>query len=186
MDPLIGALHDEKYGVRSGAAKTLGEIRDARAVEPLIGALHDENDDVRLWAAEALGKIRDARAVEPLVPLMLDRSPYTRNSAARALRDIGGGRATDALVSACKAGNVQVAAAVYDFFVGRGEAGTEATLVNALSKYGNTQMAVLFLNCGNHELERAAQTWASKHGYRIVPGGKAGAHWRSGTSRQEK
>ena len=67
VDPLIQALQDKDYQVRSRAAYTLGEIEDDRAVEPLIQALSDEEWVVRGNAAEALGKIKDERAVEPLI-----------------------------------------------------------------------------------------------------------------------
>ena len=43
MEPLIAALKDENPGVRTEAAKALGEIGDARAVQPLIEALKAED-----------------------------------------------------------------------------------------------------------------------------------------------
>jgi HEAT repeat protein len=67
VEPLIRAMRDSNANVRSRAAWTLGEIRDARAVEPLIRALKDECDDVRGVSADALGKIGDTRAVKPLI-----------------------------------------------------------------------------------------------------------------------
>lgn len=57
----------KKIGVRISAARTLGKIGDARAVEPLIQALKEDSDwSVRHEAVEALGEIGDAREIEPL------------------------------------------------------------------------------------------------------------------------
>jgi hypothetical protein len=119
VEPLIAALGDDDYGVRILAAKTLGELHDARAVEPLlaslgdeqnaagqavakalvtfgepvveplIGALGDRNGSVRYYAAMALGELGDDRAVEPLVGLLRDREGSVRWEALLALRDLG-------------------------------------------------------------------------------------------------
>jgi HEAT repeats len=60
VDELIVALNDENPKVRKGAAESLGEIADERAVEPLAHALTDTDAEVRLNAALALGMIGDA------------------------------------------------------------------------------------------------------------------------------
>jgi HEAT repeat protein len=64
VEPLIGALSDDKTWVRRSAVEALGEIGDSRAVEPLIKALEDEDPDGRLAdedvhdaAKEALKKL---------------------------------------------------------------------------------------------------------------------------------
>ena len=62
--------------LRSLAAKALGQIGDAHAVEPLVAALQDKDSDVRLKAAEALGRIGDAHAVEPLSAALRDEDRY--------------------------------------------------------------------------------------------------------------
>ena len=54
MEPLIAALKDENEYVREAAARTLGEIKDPRAVQPLIDALQDKKWFVGRTAAEAL------------------------------------------------------------------------------------------------------------------------------------
>ena len=58
-------------GCRQAAARALGELRDARAVDALVQCLKTHNissydDHTRRFAAEALGKIRDPRAIKPL------------------------------------------------------------------------------------------------------------------------
>ncbi|MGB9872500.1 MAG: HEAT repeat domain-containing protein, partial [Anaerolineae bacterium] len=55
---LIKALGYEKdWEIRRDAARALGELKDARAVEPLIAALKDKDSDVREAAAEALDRL---------------------------------------------------------------------------------------------------------------------------------
>jgi len=54
-------LHLDVVGsdvARAGAARALGEIKDARAVEPLTQALEDVDEEVREAAKEALEKIK--------------------------------------------------------------------------------------------------------------------------------
>jgi len=74
VEPLIIALNDRDFFVRTEAARALGRIGDPRAVEPLIIALNDKELVVRINAAIALGKISDPHAVEPLVSLRKDSS----------------------------------------------------------------------------------------------------------------
>jgi len=89
VDGLIKALKDKDSNVRCDAARVLGVIKDARAVEPLIQALNDrESADVRCNAAEALGKIGDSRAVEPLVQVLKGGGSYVTQSAAEALHKL--------------------------------------------------------------------------------------------------
>lgn len=71
VDGLIRALkNEEDRDVRRSAAKALGRIGGARAVEPLIEALR-----VKGWvqeaAVDALGNIGDARAAEPLIAYLM-------------------------------------------------------------------------------------------------------------------
>ena len=71
VEPLIKALGDEKWAVRSSAADALGMIGDERAVEPLSKTLK-ENDPkgnsfyVRVSSADALGKIGGTLAFNSL------------------------------------------------------------------------------------------------------------------------
>lgn len=59
VEPLIVTLKDKDPAIRISAARVLGEIKDARAVEPLTQALKDEtNVDVRRSIKKALKKIK--------------------------------------------------------------------------------------------------------------------------------
>ncbi len=77
---------------RMNAAKALGRLGDARAVEPLIGVLRSEPPDyskrIRGMAAEALGSLGDPRAVEPLIGALGDPG-FTSSDAMYALVNIG-------------------------------------------------------------------------------------------------
>lgn len=69
--PLIVALHDTSpRGVGPLAARQLGVLGDARAVEPLIASLQGSNSAVLGEAAYALGRLGDRRAIEPLAGLL--------------------------------------------------------------------------------------------------------------------
>ena len=57
VEPLINALGDENWEVRSSAAKALGKIGNDRAVEQLINLLRDKNENVRWHAVQALEAI---------------------------------------------------------------------------------------------------------------------------------
>lgn len=74
--------------IRNDAALSLGQIGDTRAVEPLIEALKDEYELFRSNAARALGLIGDARAVEPLANILSDEDKYVREDAEKALENI--------------------------------------------------------------------------------------------------
>jgi HEAT repeat protein len=116
VEPLIVALEDDDWWVRSGAARALRKLGDTRAVEPLIAVLRDEEELVRqhalralgqIWqlpdltrlgsndrsvqeeAAEALGELGDTRAVEPLIAALKDKDKGVREKAAEALGKLG-------------------------------------------------------------------------------------------------
>jgi HEAT repeat protein len=63
-------LHARRWAERAFAARVLGEIGNARAVEPLVEVMRntrEEDRDVRMAAGRALGRIRDPRALAPLI-----------------------------------------------------------------------------------------------------------------------
>jgi hypothetical protein len=99
VEPLIGALHDKDWAVRSSAASALGKIADPRAIEPLIVALRDVQSYVRRRAVSALGKIADPRAIKPLLIAVLhDPDESVRENAAEALAKIGDPHAIEPLI----------------------------------------------------------------------------------------
>lgn len=85
VNALIARLEDENAEVRSAAARSLGKLKDARAVPGLIGALKDRDARVRASAAEALSEFEDTRAIAPLADLLNDPSADVKRSALDAL-----------------------------------------------------------------------------------------------------
>ena len=89
VDRLIACLKDERWRVREYAAKTCGELKDAKAVDALLTVCRDRDGAVKSAAAEALGKIGDAKAIPVLVKLFRDTSKIVRETAGTALVAIG-------------------------------------------------------------------------------------------------
>jgi len=75
VDELIQQLNQENVYVRMHAAKKLGDIGDARAVQPLIAILKDEKAGIR--AASALEQIGKP-SVGPLIVALKDESSIAR------------------------------------------------------------------------------------------------------------
>ena len=93
FDELLNDLRtSNSEKVRYNAARVLGEMGDANAVEPLIDVLkNDRNGSVRLYAARALGELGEVSATIPLIEsLREDRNVDVRVRAARALGRLGG------------------------------------------------------------------------------------------------
>lgn len=88
---LIEALGDSDKSelVKMGAAKILGIMKDAHAVEPLITMLDGKFSSSVIKAIEALGAIGDTRAVEPLIKVLYYEDGSLRRAAAKALTDLG-------------------------------------------------------------------------------------------------
>jgi len=62
VEGLVKALKHKDYLVAAEAAKALGVIRDARAVEPLMQAREDKDSGVRKAAKESLEKLEAKRS----------------------------------------------------------------------------------------------------------------------------
>jgi HEAT repeat protein len=113
VEGLIKALKVGDWTVRDNAAKALGEIGDARAVQPLMETLNSWEDlkfvpfsnigslAVEASAAEALGKIGKP-AVEPLIEVLKVAKKHIRKGAALALGKIGDERAVEPLIEALR------------------------------------------------------------------------------------
>jgi HEAT repeat protein len=181
VEPLMAALQDEYIGVRSLAAGALGKIGEDRAVEALIAALQDERWPVRGSVASALGKIGGSQATEALIVILKNRNENdsVRGSAIYGLAEIGES-AYEPLFAVLDARDLSFIADHYELFIKMGYPGSEDLLIQVLDKYGDVEMAGVFLNCGNSHLEEAACQWATEHGYQVTttwsPGG-SGPRW---------
>ncbi|MDP6380223.1 MAG: HEAT repeat domain-containing protein, partial [Phycisphaerae bacterium] len=103
LSDIIQKISRTKGGVflmRAAAAKALGNIGDARAMEPLIGSLKDNRFEVRREAAEALGKIKNTRAIEALIASLEDTQSSVQANSAQALAGFKDPRCTEPLLEA--------------------------------------------------------------------------------------
>ena len=72
IDPILDCLHHEDADLRCDTARTLGKIKEAKAVQPLIDSLEkDSESDVRIMATESLGMIGSPKAVDTLITALL-------------------------------------------------------------------------------------------------------------------
>lgn len=183
------------------AARALGNIKDARAVEPLIAELKDDDIGVvREDAAGALGKI-GAPAVESLIENLTD---WDLNSVvANALSYIGWkpqtdsdrihflvaqrkgkelkkdwGITKDVLLKDVGSGNYGIIENALYAFIAIGKEEIIPELIETLNTNGTKTTAEAYLNCGHSGLGKAAREWASRHGYTIYTGaGAAPVGW---------
>jgi HEAT repeat protein len=77
---------ESAVSVHLAAAKALGKIRDARAIDALLEAVQRNWDwTIRAIAAELLGEIKEPRAIKPLLSALIDSEYFVCKAAARAL-----------------------------------------------------------------------------------------------------
>ena len=107
--PLIRALDNPDAQVRAGAARALGRIKNAAAVQPLIDRLQSDSDPrVRTRVATALGEIRAGSAIPALSAAVADSSTTVRRAVVAALAAMRDDRATEALISALQDSDADV------------------------------------------------------------------------------
>ncbi len=168
VGPLLAALNTGNSDLRYSEVYALGELKDPQAVGPVVAVLKgDASAENRRGAADALGNIGDAGAVDPLIAATTDSDGSVRRAAARALAEIKDPRAANFLLDAFAKHNWDVIAGANEFYIHRGQAGSEDTLIEALNQTGDEGMADALLNSGNDKLHEAAMDWASKNNYEI-------------------
>jgi HEAT repeat protein len=160
IDPLIRALKDPEAEVRRHAADSLGRFAEPRTLEPLASvALGDADVFVRGNAVGSLATLGTA-AFAPLAGALKDKAPSVRRCAARALAQLKDDQTVECLLDALREKDIEVVAEVHRFFIGQGRPGSEALLIDALTRWGDRTMAEDFLSCGNERLGEAARQWA--------------------------
>jgi len=161
--PLIGILKEDKdWNVRGSAEDALVNI-GTPAVESLAGLLRDNDWDVRRRAARTLGEIKDPQGIQALeVAMHTDKDCCVRRFSCEGIGETNDPRAAEILINALESKDLEVVTAAYRFFIRRGERGSEAILIEALSQSWNRTMACDFFGCGNEELKKAASDWAKK------------------------
>jgi HEAT repeat protein len=203
VEPLIACLKDHEVG-RSYAAEALGKLGDKQAVEPLIACLKDKDERVRRQAAEALGKLGDKQAAEPLMAALPDWP--IKDTIAAALKQLDVKPTTDQERFCCRvaqrddkglledwkqtrqlilddAGSQdprKVQSAVYTA-IALGKEELVDDLVKFLNASENDAIAETYLNCRYGPLNKAAENWAAKRGFKVSGGagvlGPAWGHW---------
>jgi cyclophilin family peptidyl-prolyl cis-trans isomerase/HEAT repeat protein len=82
---LLAALSSDDPRSRALAARGLGALGEASAVEPLLGLVGDGDEAVALQALRALGTIGDVRATATVAAMLASPSDTLRREALRAL-----------------------------------------------------------------------------------------------------
>jgi quinoprotein glucose dehydrogenase len=89
---LVTLLDDKDAEVRAQAAKSLGDLKFAKAQDALVKKLTDSEPRVRFFAAQSLGKLGNEASAEPLLALLRandNKDQYLRFVAANALSKLG-------------------------------------------------------------------------------------------------
>jgi HEAT repeat protein len=144
-------LNDENKNIRWGAAKSLMEIADEKAVGPLVTVLEKKHETsrIRMMAAAALAKISNPQAEKILLRFLKDKDKA-------------------------------VVVGALAFFIEMGIPGTEDLLIEAVNKYEHADVAKYFLNCGNITLEKAGRKLLKEYGLDIGKSEyRAGPRWGS-------
>ena len=108
---LIRSLGDKSPMMRAGAARTLRDISDGRAIEPLIKLLRESNKNVKIEAMYALGRAKDSRAIGPLLKVLSEDASV--NEAASDALVLIGEPAVWPLINAIKTASMPVRADIY-------------------------------------------------------------------------
>lgn len=139
---LVKALEDADRDVREAVTKTLGQLKDVRAVDPLIAILKEStNSDVRSAAAKSLGQLGDIRAVEPLIMVL----STVGGPAALALGQLGDVRAVEPLIAALESTFYYTRISIMEAFGQLGDPRAVKYLIKALNstepsgQYGGDQ-----------------------------------------------
>ena len=161
FEPLAACLADKNPDVRRGAIRALGALGDRRAIPPLAAALPDwDLNGALVSALEQLGWKPAAGAEEVYDWIgrkdsarLKERWKQTRRIL---LADVG------------SHDRRKIENAV-DSFVAIGQPEILADLVRLLDQQGNAEIAEIYLNSRNDQLERAARAWADRTGCTIIP-----------------
>jgi HEAT repeat protein len=160
----------------------------AWTARPLIEAMKEKDSG---FAARCLepGAPLKLSIDDAVIPLLTDADNDTRGIAARTLVALvpnplfaeasasrSGARAETALQQSLKDRNMVVICNAASYYVGRGEAGSEDTLIDALNAAGEYWLAEYFLVTGNGKLEDAGRAWLKAH-HRNVDTNTFGPIW---------
>jgi HEAT repeat protein len=180
--PLLTSPNGKVVGAAESALNQVADSSVLPALEKLAlrrGATPAEDKagrQGRRAAADVMGSIGDRGARATLVRV-LATDPACARIAGAALAQIFRDDVTPLLPLLEKKSNIALAYGLVD----TGQDGTQAALVTALHRYGDYDLAVYYLNCGDDKLESAAEKWADNHGYSVftTPGIGGDEEWGS-------
>ena len=139
IDKQLAALKDEEIPMRVAAVRSLGEQREASAIELLLAALHDPAWEVRAVAVWALGKFGEQAPLEALMRATNDADGSVRAAALRTLGLIGDRVSIEPLVRALDDTDWQVREIAV---LTLGEHGEQAPLEPLLARLNDEHAAV--------------------------------------------
>lgn len=140
VDKLIKLLLNDPYSsVRGGAAITLGQIKDPRAIKPLRMALMDPSPNVRGHAAAALGKIGERNSVDEAIKVMTYDLSLTMDQLEKLNRGLYSDIHQDAIIALGEIGDPRTIKLLIEEL--RGIGGIFA--IEALSKFGESAVLPL-------------------------------------------
>lgn len=186
--PFMNAWKKADAAARGNAVYSLCRNDAAWVKGPVIEAMKEKDSGFMARCLEPLGQMK-VSIEEVVIPLLTDVDNYAREVAARTLvavvpnpllfevsADQKETRAETALRQSLKERNIVVICAASSYYVGRGEAGSEDTLIDALNAAGEYSLAEYFLVCGNRKLEDAGRAWLKAH-HRVVDSHMFGPMW---------
>jgi HEAT repeat protein len=181
--PLRRALKSARARTRLAAVRAVATLHIGAAAPRLVRMLHDGNFDVRDAARTALIALGKP-AVAPLEDQTGRAAGEFKWEAADILAEIAAKdpAAVKSLVAYLRRGDAKGVADHYAFFIRLGRKGSENMLDQALYSYGDPDMCVDYLNCGNDKLDAAGRKWATSHGYQVTSqtGSYGGPVWGEG------
>ena len=182
-DQVVQAIEHPNTRVRRAAIETIVDYgySEDPAVEALLArAREDRVVAVRIAAMNALGRFKADAASDYLFTILFkSRNKALRASAAGALVKIEG-TGDRVLYYALRDRSTKAVAKYYKRFIRWGRPETLPIMRDALLKHGGKTMALAYLNSGNSQLYKAAKTWGSRRGLRVVHGSGgswSGARW---------
>lgn len=91
VNPLLEAMKNENPKIQSGAAETLGKIKDSSVIQPLTDLLNDKSEefDVRCSAAAALGEMKNEASISSIINFIGEKPAQSPTLAFNALLNIG-------------------------------------------------------------------------------------------------
>ena len=134
VELLLESLEADDLEVRRTAARTLGQIGDARALEPLIELLETGDAAIRLAAVEALKSLADSAMVPRFCELLAAADVNVREAAIRIAGSLGAKDFADKIFECCDESDERVRRAAIEQLPHINDERAVATLIRALKE----------------------------------------------------